>query len=265
MSYEASGLETNKPYEFWVTASTNIGEGQQSKSIIAIPSDKVPAKVASFDDTFVATFKEDAKLPCLAVGSPTPNITWKVCDSILLNLYPSHTSIFNHCRTIAFTFAQVKGADFMPNERIRILAQGTLFIKEVIRQDAGDYECIAENSIAKDSITHKLTVLGLYSLFNHHNWLRFNISMRFFILPTISSSSIASGDTYRDNNWFTHSKIEATWHGLGPHTRLYIALQARIRWLGNGWSGCRCSKVHDRKFIMWITIPSVCHWIQQVR
>lgn len=52
----------------------------------------------------------------------------------------------------------------MPNERIRILAQGTLFIKEVIRQDAGDYECIAENSIAKDSITHKLTVLGMFYL-----------------------------------------------------------------------------------------------------
>ncbi|XP_031640128.1 Down syndrome cell adhesion molecule-like protein Dscam2 isoform X17 [Contarinia nasturtii] len=131
MSFEASGLEINKPYEFWVTASTNIGEGQQSKSVIAIPSDKVPAKIASFDDTFTATFKEDAKLPCLAVGSPTPNITWKV-----------------------------KGADFVPNERMRILAQGTLFIKDVIRQDAGDYTCVAENSIAKDSITHKLTVLA---------------------------------------------------------------------------------------------------------
>lgn len=55
---------------------------------------------------------------------------------------------------------QVKGADFVPNERMRILAQGTLFIKDVIRQDAGDYTCVAENSIAKDSITHKLTVLG---------------------------------------------------------------------------------------------------------
>lgn len=78
MSYEAGGLDQNKPYEFWVTGSTNIGEGQASKSIIAIPNDKVPAKIASFDDTFTATFKEDAKLPCLAVGSPNPNITWKV-------------------------------------------------------------------------------------------------------------------------------------------------------------------------------------------
>lgn len=85
MSYEAATLEQNKPFEFWVTASTNIGEGQQSKSIIAMPSDKVPAKIASFDDTFTATFKEDAKLPCLAVGSPTPDITWKVIGDIILD------------------------------------------------------------------------------------------------------------------------------------------------------------------------------------
>lgn len=63
-----------------------------------------------------------------------------------------------------FFFEQVKGADFMPNERMRILAQGTLFIKDVIRQDAGDYICVAENSIAKDSITHKLTVLGKFGM-----------------------------------------------------------------------------------------------------
>lgn len=55
---------------------------------------------------------------------------------------------------------QIKGADFVPNDRMRILAHGSLFIKDVIRQDAGDYSCVAENSIAKDSITHKLIVLG---------------------------------------------------------------------------------------------------------
>ncbi|KAL1383367.1 hypothetical protein pipiens_013159 [Culex pipiens pipiens] len=131
MSYEASGLEKNQQYEFWVTASTNIGEGQPSKTLSAMPSDKVPAKIASFDDTFTATFKEDAKLPCLAVGSPTPDITWKI-----------------------------KGQEFVPNERIRQLPEGSLFIKDVIRQDAGDYTCTAENSIAKDSITHRLIVLA---------------------------------------------------------------------------------------------------------
>ncbi|KFB35461.1 AGAP010884-PA-like protein [Anopheles sinensis] len=131
MSYEASGLEKNQKYEFWVTASTTIGEGQSSKTLSAMPSDKVPAKIASFDDKFTATFKEDAKLPCLAVGSPTPDITWKI-----------------------------KGVEFVPNERIRQLPEGSLFIKDVIRQDAGDYTCTAENSIAKDSITHRLIVLA---------------------------------------------------------------------------------------------------------
>uniref|UniRef100_A0A182NC81 Down syndrome cell adhesion molecule n=1 Tax=Anopheles dirus TaxID=7168 RepID=A0A182NC81_9DIPT len=131
MSYEASGLEKNQKYEFWVTASTTIGEGQSSKTLSAMPSDKVPAKIASFDDKFTATFKEDAKLPCMAVGSPTPDITWKI-----------------------------KGVEFVPNERIRQLPEGSLFIKDVIRQDAGDYTCTAENSIAKDSITHRLIVLA---------------------------------------------------------------------------------------------------------
>lgn len=38
----------------------------------------MPAKIASFDESFTATYKEDVKLPCLAVGVPPPNILWKV-------------------------------------------------------------------------------------------------------------------------------------------------------------------------------------------
>lgn len=34
----------------------------------------VPAKIASFDDEYVATYKEDVKLLCQAVGLPTPDI-----------------------------------------------------------------------------------------------------------------------------------------------------------------------------------------------
>lgn len=131
MSLESSGLEVNKPYEFWVTASTIIGEGQASRIVMAIPNEKVPARIASFDDTFTATFKEDTKLPCLAVGAPTPDIKW-----------------------------MIKGVVFQPTDRMRQLPEGSLFIKEVTRQDAGEYTCIAENSIAKDSITHKLIVLA---------------------------------------------------------------------------------------------------------
>lgn len=111
--------------------SQHIGEGQVSERVQATPNEKVPAKIASFDDTFTATFKEDAKLPCIAVGSPNPDITWKI-----------------------------KGVDFQANDRVRQLPEGSLYIREVIRQDAGEYTCTAENSIAKDSITHKLVILA---------------------------------------------------------------------------------------------------------
>lgn len=129
MRYEASGLDKAKPYEFWVTASTNMGEGPQSKSVIATTNEKVPARIASFDDTFTVNYKSDAKLPCIAVGFPTPDVTWRV-----------------------------KGKEFSPNERIIQSPDGTLIIKDVTRQDAGEYTCNAENPIAKDTITHKLIV-----------------------------------------------------------------------------------------------------------
>lgn len=129
MRFEVSALEKNKAYEFWVTASTFMGEGQSSKTITAMTNEKVPARIASFDDTFIVNFKSDAKLPCIAVGSPTPDVTWRV-----------------------------KGKEFSSNERILQSPDGTLFIKDVTRQDAGEYTCNAENPISKDTITHKLVV-----------------------------------------------------------------------------------------------------------
>jgi Immunoglobulin I-set domain len=131
MSYEASGLKKKTGYEFWVTASTNIGEGQQSKSVILAPSTRVPAKIASFDDTFTATYKEDVKLPCLAVGMPAPELQWKV-----------------------------KGTIFQQNDRMRQLPEGSLLIKEVTRGDAGEYSCYVENSFGHDTVTHQLVVHG---------------------------------------------------------------------------------------------------------
>ena len=65
-------------------------------------------------------------------------------------------------RIVLKQFFQIKGVEFIPNDRIRQLPEGSLFIKDVIRQDAGDYTCTAENSIAKDSITHHLIVLGMF-------------------------------------------------------------------------------------------------------
>ncbi|XP_022176362.1 Down syndrome cell adhesion molecule-like protein Dscam2 isoform X5 [Myzus persicae] len=131
MSFEASGLIKQDPYEFWVTASTNIGEGQPTKSIVIAPSTRVPAMIASFDDSFVATYREDVRLKCLTVGVPAPEISWKV-----------------------------KGAPLESNDRIRQLPEGSLLIKSVTRTDAGEYSCFVENSFGKDKITHHIVVLA---------------------------------------------------------------------------------------------------------
>ncbi|CAL7934267.1 unnamed protein product [Xylocopa violacea] len=129
LTHEASGLDKQRRYDFWVTASTNIGEGEASKIVALAPSVRVPAKIASFDDKFTATYKEDVKLPCLAVGVPAPEVTWKV-----------------------------RGAVLQPSDRLRQLPEGSLFIKEVDRTDAGEYSCYVENSFGHDTVTHQLIV-----------------------------------------------------------------------------------------------------------
>ncbi|XP_070160074.1 Down syndrome cell adhesion molecule 1 isoform X4 [Polyergus mexicanus] len=129
LTHEASGLDKQLRYEFWVTASTNIGEGEASKIVTLGPSVRVPAKIASFDDKFTATYKEDVKLPCLTVGVPAPEVTWKV-----------------------------RGATLQPSDRLRQLPEGSLFIKEVDRADAGEYSCYVENSFGHDTVTHQLIV-----------------------------------------------------------------------------------------------------------
>lgn len=37
LSFQAKDLDSKLKYEFWVTASTNIGEGQPSKSVVIAP------------------------------------------------------------------------------------------------------------------------------------------------------------------------------------------------------------------------------------
>ncbi|XP_025268082.1 Down syndrome cell adhesion molecule-like protein Dscam2 isoform X22 [Camponotus floridanus] len=129
LTHEASGLDKQLRYEFWVTASTNIGEGEASKIVTLAPSVRVPAKIASFDDKFTAIYKEDVKLPCLTVGVPAPEVTWKV-----------------------------RGATLQPSDRLRQLPEGSLFIKEVDRADTGEYSCYVENSFGHDTVTHQLVV-----------------------------------------------------------------------------------------------------------
>ncbi|XP_050693603.1 cell adhesion molecule Dscam2-like isoform X50 [Eriocheir sinensis] len=129
LNYEASGLKRRDAYVFWVTASTTVGEGEMSELVHLKLSNKVPAKIASFDEEYLATYKEDVKLLCQVVGLPPPEIRWTV-----------------------------HGEPFTPNERLRLLPEGSLLIREVSRDDAGEYTCHVENAYGQDTITHKLLI-----------------------------------------------------------------------------------------------------------
>ncbi|XP_042867937.1 Down syndrome cell adhesion molecule-like protein Dscam2 isoform X1 [Penaeus japonicus] len=129
LNYEANGLKQRDEYVFWVTASTTIGEGEKSESVHLKLSSKVPAKIASFDDEYVATYKEDVKLQCQAVGLPKPDIRWTI-----------------------------RGEPFTPNDRMRLLTEGSLLIREVSRDDAGEYTCHVENPYGQDTVTHTLLI-----------------------------------------------------------------------------------------------------------
>jgi hypothetical protein len=63
LNYEATGLKKKEHYNFWVTASTNFGEGEASNTATIAPGTRVPAKIASFENTFSVSYDEDVILP----------------------------------------------------------------------------------------------------------------------------------------------------------------------------------------------------------
>lgn len=77
-SYEISGLEPNESYEFWVTASNNIGEGPNSVYITKKTSKNIAPQIVNYGEQFRVQYKKAATLPCDTIGYPQPKITWKV-------------------------------------------------------------------------------------------------------------------------------------------------------------------------------------------
>ena len=131
MSHQVDNLNANSRYEFWVTAHTTIGEGSASPKVTLSPTARIPAKIASFDDTFVAVAKTDVKLPCIAVGSPSPQLHWKA-----------------------------DGNPIPKNDKIRQLPDGSLQITRVRKADAGKYTCMVNNKFGQDMVVHELIVNG---------------------------------------------------------------------------------------------------------
>lgn len=127
--FEARSLKEDYQYHFWVTASTNIGEGKPSRVVVLSPQSTVPAKIGSFPEKITVNRKTDVRLPCRTVGIPTPEREWKLRNQKLVE-----------------------------SNRIKILPDGSLDIKNTMPTDSGNYTCRVENIYSTDELIHELYV-----------------------------------------------------------------------------------------------------------
>ncbi|XP_049816620.1 Down syndrome cell adhesion molecule-like protein Dscam2 [Schistocerca nitens] len=127
--HETDKLKEGATYQFWVTASTAVGEGESTRVVTITPSNKVPARIVSFSRTIITPWKQDINLPCRKVGAPTPQFTWRVYDKVL-----------------------------EPNGRKQVNKNGSLVIKDIQRTDEGNYTCSVENQHGKDEIVYSVHV-----------------------------------------------------------------------------------------------------------
>lgn len=127
--YEAKGLQPHQEYQFWVTASTRVGEGKSSRVASQITSSRVAARIISFGGPVIRPWKLSTSLYCLAVGQPRRE--W----------YKNDISL----KSIAFYSGQV-------------LDSGELIISNLQIADSGNYSCQVDNGIGTDRLTYNLLV-----------------------------------------------------------------------------------------------------------
>ncbi|XP_044744906.1 Down syndrome cell adhesion molecule-like protein Dscam2 isoform X2 [Coccinella septempunctata] len=128
--HEVVRIQDTATLQFWVTASTRIGEGESTRVVTVTPSKNVPARIASFGRQVVSAWKQDVNLDCKRVGIPLPTANWHHSDLPL----------------------EVGG-------RRIILPNATLVIKDVQSSDQANYSCIVENTYGRDEIVYSLKVL----------------------------------------------------------------------------------------------------------
>ncbi|XP_047108457.1 Down syndrome cell adhesion molecule-like protein 1 homolog isoform X1 [Schistocerca piceifrons] len=127
--YILSHLIAHHRYELWVTAATVVGESDASLHVVQIPTEQVPARIASFGTHMMAARGEQLALPCITVGQPHPSTIWS------------------------------KGGQLIQeNNRIHINAEWTLHISSVETSDTGNYSCRVQNILGADEITYTVTV-----------------------------------------------------------------------------------------------------------
>lgn len=132
--FESRGLIENHSYDYWVTASTSIGEGEPTSVVSQVTTTKAPARIASFSQTIQKAAGNGLILECNSVGNPTPRSRW-----------------FTRDRPVTFS------------PFYEIMLNGNLRIHSVEASLSGNYSCAAKNLFGEDSIVYKIIVLNVPS------------------------------------------------------------------------------------------------------
>lgn len=128
--FESRSLLENQTYEYWVTASTAIGEGEPTPVIKQKTNTKAPARIASFSQEIRISVGNPLTLECLAVGNPTPRTRW-----------------FTRDRPVTFSpFYEVS-------------SDGHLRIHSIEPSISGNFNCSAVNLFGDDNIVYKVIAI----------------------------------------------------------------------------------------------------------
>ncbi|XP_061384730.1 cell adhesion molecule Dscam2-like [Danaus plexippus] len=131
-SLELKGLVEGRQYDVWVSASTAVGEGPESRRVSNAPSQRVVAGVWSLGGRVSVRVHSALPLACRSVGSPPPRTVW----------YHNHNIITHHPR-------------FTRNK------DDSLLIKSIDQSLSGNYTCLAKNLYGSDSVVYSVRVLPL--------------------------------------------------------------------------------------------------------
>lgn len=128
--YESKGLQPHIEYQYWVTASTRVGEGKSSKVATAITTTRVAARIVDFGGPVIRAWRSAATLPCTAVGKPKRE--W------YRNELP------------------IRMGNTMHNAQL--LDSGDLQLSNLQLIDTGNYSCQVDNGIGSDRLTYNVIV-----------------------------------------------------------------------------------------------------------
>ncbi|XP_041972125.1 Down syndrome cell adhesion molecule-like protein Dscam2 [Aricia agestis] len=126
------GLYEGRQYDVWVTASTAVGEGPESRHVTNTPSQRVVAGVWSLGGEVRVAVRRPLRLACASLGAPPPRTVW----------YHNHNIITHHPR-------------FTRNR------DDSLLINSIDQSLSGNYTCLAKNLYGSDSVVYTVRVLPL--------------------------------------------------------------------------------------------------------